>query len=284
MALRPYTLRQPVGHLAPMIVDSPHSGNIYPVDFQYTCPQHFLRMIEDSFVDELVAGATDAGASVLAAEFPRSMIDLNRAEDDIDLAVLAEPWPHPLNPSAMTSQGFGLIRRLCRNGIPLYPEPLTVIEVQRRIDTYYRPYHQVLAELITDRMKAFGHCILINAHSMPDRSDKETLWPDFILGDQDGTSCDPAVTATVAAILRGQGYRVALNDPYKGRDIIRRYGLTGLGAQALQIEINRRLYLSEITREKTTGFDQLQENMTKFFHQMADTSRRRTVPENWAAE
>jgi N-formylglutamate amidohydrolase len=271
MALLPYTLKEPVGAISPLVVDSPHSGRIYPADFAYACPLHLLRQAEDAFVDEIVVGAAEAGATVVMAEFPRSMIDANRAENDIDPAALDGVWPEALAPDPMTVAGFGLVRRLCRNGVTLYGSPLTVTEVRRRIDVYYRPYHECLRKIIASRMATFGACTFIDAHSMPDRVENGVPRPDFILGDRDGTSCDPVVARCAQKILQGMGYRVALNDPYKGREIVQRYGLSGQGAQALQIEVNRKLYMNEIKIEKHDGFDQLRRNMTTFFQTLTAT-------------
>ncbi len=273
MALLPYTLIEPIGAMSPLVVDSPHSGRIYPVDFAYQCPLNLLRQAEDAFVDEAITGAAEAGATVLMAEFPRSMIDANRAESDIDPASLDGIWPEPLNPDRMTVAGFGLVRRLCRNGASLYRAPLTVAEVQRRIAVYYRPYHDALRGLIEARFQKFGACILIDAHSMPNRLGKEAPHPDIILGDRDGTSCDPALTRQAQKILQDLGYSVAVNDIYKGREIIRRYGLTGQGAQALQIEINRKLYLDETTIQKHQGLEPLRHTMTMFFQALASFMR-----------
>ena len=269
MALLPYTLIEPTGAASPLIVDSPHSGRIYPADFEYACPLPLLRQAEDAYVDEVITGATQAGATIVMAEFPRSMIDVNRAEDDIDPAALDGVWPTALTPDAMTLSGFGLVRRLCRNGVSLYRKPLSVDEVKRRIETYYRPYHECLRMQIAQRMRQFGACTLIDIHSMPDRVENGIARPDFILGDRDGTSCDPAFTRRAQQILQDMGYRVTRNAPYKGREIVQRYGLQGPagigGAQALQIEMNRKLYLDEIAIEKNNGFDRLREDMTEFF-------------------
>jgi N-formylglutamate amidohydrolase len=269
MSLLPYTIIDPVGAASPLIVDAPHSGRIYPVDFAYACPLHLLRQAEDSYVDEVIAGAAEAGATVIAAEFPRSMIDVNRAENDLDPAALEGEWPQPVAPDEMTLAGYGLVRRLCRNGVALYTKPLTVAEVRRRIEVYYKPYHECLRSRIAARLAQFGECVLIDAHSMPDRIENGVARPDFVLGDRDGTSCDPALTGRAQCLLQDMGYSVTLNTPYKGREIVRRYGVAGQGAQALQIEINRRLYLNELTIEKNAGFDKLRRDMTAFFHRIA---------------
>lgn len=267
MALLPYSLIETSALSSPLIVDSPHSGRIYPADFAYACPLPLLRQAEDAFMDEIAAGAVGVGGAVLAAEFPRSMIDVNRAESDIDPASLKGVWPHELKPEEMTLSGFGLVRHMCRNGISLYRENLTVEEVQRRITTYYRPYHDSLSKLVAARLKKFGTCYLLDMHSMPARIGVQA---DFILGDRDGTSCDTSFTFQAKQILENMGYQVGLNDPYKGREIIMRYGLKGQGAHALQIEINRKLYMDEIEIEKNADFERLQKNMSKFFRAIAE--------------
>lgn len=273
MALQPYIILDisPAEVLrAPLVVDSPHSGRIYPADFAFTCPLPMLRETEDSYVDELIAGATETGAAILMAEFPRSYIDVNRAEDDIDPAVLAEPWPEPLVPSERTLQGLGLIRRLCKSSVTVYREPLPVAEVKRRIEEFYRPYHAALHKMVTGRMAEFGECYLINAHSMPGQNHERigTSRPDFVLGDRNGTSCDPSFTRRVRDILQEMGYSVALNDPYRGVEIVRRYGQPEVGQHALQLEINRKLYMNEQTLEKHEGFARLQKNLTAFFRSL----------------
>ncbi len=227
----------------------------------------WLRQAEDSYVDELIVDAVDAGATVIAAEFPRSYIDVNRAENDIDPAVLAAPWPEPLASSDRTLQGLGLVRRLCKSGVPMYASPLAVAEVQKRIDDYYRPYHRALEDIITRRLLQFGEVYLVNCHSMPSRSGESYLAPrpDFILGDRNGTSCDPAFTRRVQSLLQDMGYSVALNDPYKGVEIVGRYGQPQINQHALQLEINRQLYLNEQTLEKHDGFVRLQQDLATFF-------------------
>ncbi len=285
MSLQPYILSEPLAAKTPLVVDSPHSGRIYPADFGYSCPLALLRQTEDSYVDELIMGAVNAGGTVITAEFPRSYIDANRAEDDIDPAVLSEPWPTTLKPSARTLLGLGLVRRLCRSNVPVYAAPLSVAEVQERIEKFYRPYHAALANTLSQAVSEFGECYLINAHSMPSQSHENRLVrrPDFILGDRDGTSCDPSFTRRVQNILLDMGYSVALNDPYKGVEIARRYGQPQSGQHALQLEINRRLYMNEQTLEKTEGFARLQKNLTEFFQILA-AEIISAVPDRLAAE
>jgi N-formylglutamate amidohydrolase len=283
MTFRPYNLIEPVV-LLPLVVDSPHSGRIYPADFAYTCPHSMLRQTEDSYVDELIAGAVEAGATVIAAEFPRSYIDANRAENDIDPAVLAEPWSEPLAPSERTRQGLGLVRRLCRSGVPVYRNPLLATEIRKRITQCYRPYHEALQKILAARQEIFGVSYLIDCHSMPnyfERGDRPHA--DFVLGDRDGTACDPSFTRRVRDILLEQGFSVTLNDPFKGMEIVRRHGQPQAGRHALQLEINRKLYMNEDTLEKHEGFVKLQRSLTRFFQTLA-SDLMREMPDRLAAE
>lgn len=285
MALRPYIIHEPTTSKTPLLVDSPHSGRIYPADFYYACPLPLLRQTEDAYVDELVAGATEAGATLLTAEFPRSYIDVNRAEDDIDPLLLDEPWPQPLNPSDRTLLGLGLVRRLCKSNVPVYAAPLPAKEIHKRIEKFYRPYHAALESLVQGRIDLFGECYLVNAHSMPGHGydNKIQARPDFVLGDRDGTSCDVVLTRYARTILQDMGYSVALNDPYKGVEIVRRYGQPHQGRHVVQLEINRRLYMNEQTLEKTSGFAQLQRNLTQFFKTLAEDLAQ-AIPDRMAAE
>lgn len=272
MTFQPVTILNPAVAMSPLVVDSPHSGRIYPADFAYTCPLPLLRQTEDFLVDELVVGATLAGATIIAAEFPRSYIDVNRAENDIDPAVLADVWDAPLELTERTRLGLGLVRRLCMTGVPVYAEPLLAREVKRRIETCYRPYHAALGNAVQQRLRAFGQSVLLNCHSMPSRSHEEgyVARPDFILGDRNGTSCDPALTRKIADMLGDMGYSVVLNTPYKGMEIVRRYGQPQQGRHALQVEINRSLYMDERKLEKNPNFDLLRDHLKKLFLVLSD--------------
>jgi N-formylglutamate deformylase len=259
---------------SPLILSSPHSGRRYPEDFGFVCPLPVLRQAEDAYVDELIAGGAEAGATIIQAEFPRSYIDVNRAEDDLDPAVLAEAWPSPLQPSKNTLQGLGLVRRLCKGGVAMYAAPLPVAEVQKRLERFYRPYHAALEKLLAKHTACFGEAYLIDCHSMPGPAETDD-WRrhhDFVLGDRDGTSCDPAFTRLVHDLLHDMGYSVALNNPYKGVEILKRYGQQRRGIHALQLEISRRLYMDEQTLEKNGNFSKLRDDLTKAFVFLADHS------------
>ncbi|HEV7371964.1 N-formylglutamate amidohydrolase [Arenibaculum sp.] len=272
----------PAGDRLPLVFDSPHSGVLYPADFGFVCPFSLLRQAEDTYVDELFAAVPEKGGTLLAALFPRSYVDVNRALDDIEPELIDGVWPWPLRPSEKSIAGMGLIRRLCRPGVPMYDGPLSVAHVAERIERYYRPYHEQLARLLDDLHRSHGRVFHVNCHSMP------TLGVpggpdavDFVLGDRDGTTCGPDFTRLVADVLRGMGYRVRINDPYKGVELVRRYSNPARGIHSLQLEIHRGLYMNEDTLERNAGFEALRADLGVLIDTIAD---RCLLPSAAAAE
>lgn len=250
----------------PLVLDSPHSGREYPADFGHSCPFDELQKAEDSLIDELFAAVPEYGGTLLCALFPRSYIDVNRAVTDIDPALLAAPWPGVMQPTDRSHAGSGLIRRLVKEGTPVYDRSLDPAEILHRIDNYYTPYHEALQNLIDAAHYDFGQVWHVNCHSMPSAPGLA----DFVLGDRDGTTCSRAFTHTLYDFLRRLGYRVTLNDPYKGVEILRRHGRPHEGRHSIQIEINRALYWNESRHEKSPGFDPLQGNIGKVVSFLAD--------------
>ncbi|MEZ0223893.1 MAG: N-formylglutamate amidohydrolase [Alphaproteobacteria bacterium] len=272
--------QKPVRQAAPLVLDSPHSGNIYPPDFRHACPKEWLEETEDSFVDVLFGTAPAQGVPLLSAQFPRCYIDANRAEDDIDPLLLDAPWPGDINPSARSSMGMGLIRRLYKTAHPdpIYDRLLSPKEVERRISGYYRPYHKALEGLLEETYSAFGAVWHLNCHSMPSTGGGLTRHaPDVVLGDRDGTTCDSSFTRHVAACLKQMGYRVAINRPYKGVEIVRRYANPAQNRHSLQVELKRSLYMDEHTRQKNEGFANTQQNMTRLISQIIEFTLKNTV-------
>jgi len=259
---------KPNGEAAPVVLDSPHSGTRYPADFRCIAPPHVIRKAEDAFVDELFAAAPDCGASLLRALFPRSYIDPNRSLDDVDQALLDEPWPERIRPSEKTRLGHGLIWRICPPDQALYDRKLSLAEMRARIDGYWRPYHAALRRSLDDAHRRFGAVWHVNCHSMPTMtpphaSNRSSGWGDFVLGDRDGSTCAPAFIDLIAKTLTGFGYDVRLNDPYKGVELIRAYSNPGQRRYGVQIEINRSIYMNESNVERNNGFSDLQDNMTR---------------------
>jgi N-formylglutamate deformylase len=277
-----YTLIRPE-HFLPLVFDSPHSGTIYPQGFDYACDFSSLEKAEDKFVDELFIKAPEEGAALLCADFPRSYIDVNRCERDIDVDLLEDIWPEELNPTARSHAGIGLIRRLVRPGVPLYNRSLKAAEIRARIDTYYRPYHAAIEKLIEEAHYMHGQVWHINCHSMPTAdSNSFRASPlkaaDFVLGDRDGTTCDLAFTHAVRDFLKGLGYKVSVNDPYKGVELVRRYSSPATGRHSLQIEVARSLYMDEETYRKSANFERMQGHITRLIRFCADYVRAQSLP------
>lgn len=245
----------------PLVCDSPHSGTHYPDDFGHALPLAELRRAEDTHVDVLWSHAPAVGATLIAARFPRTYIDANRPLDDLDAGMLAEAWPAPLAPSNKTKLGFGLVWRDVRAGAPIYQRALEVAEVQRRIERCWRPYHAALIDARDAAVRDFGQCWHLNLHSMPsnayERLGVQSDMPlaDVVIGDLDGRACDPEFASVVGEALSTRGYRVALNDPYKGQELVRLMGDPGRNRHSLQVELNRALYMDEATREPSAYFE-----------------------------
>jgi N-formylglutamate deformylase len=268
----------PVGHAVPLVFDSPHSGIDYPVDFGCVAPMAILRTAEDTHIDDLFGAAPAEGATLIAALFPRSYIDVNRDELDIDPTLLDGPWPCALKPGEKTKLGMGLIRRLAQPDLAMYDRKLPVAEIQARIDTYYRPYHAAVKRAIERTHQRFGAVWHINCHSMGSigsamTSDGARRRPDFVLGDRDGTTCAAEFTDLIYRWLKERGHHVTINDPYKGVELVRRYSNPAQRRHSLQIEINRALYMDETTRAPNAGYASLKAEMTALIATLASWSR-----------
>lgn len=251
----PFDLQRPTPS-APLLFCSPHSGRDYPDDFAHACTRAQLRQAEDAYVDHLLGAAPAHGVTCLSARFPRSYIDPNRDAHDIDPALLdddeATGWAEALRPSDKSALGVGLIRRVVVPGVPIYARKLRRAEIERRIAHYHRPYLIALAESIAALRHAHGRLRVIDWHSMKARGNAATpdgpvARPDFVLGDRHGRACATRFTATVGDFLTARGYTVAVNEPYAGAHILARFGDPAGGVHALQVEINRALYLDEAT-------------------------------------
>jgi N-formylglutamate deformylase len=254
----PFILRRPAGDPV-LVYDSPHSGRFYPDDFHAQATQAELRRAEDAYIDDLLGAAVARGVAVLDATSPRTYIDLNRAEDDLDVSLLADEWPAPVKPTEKTLQGFGLIRRLATPGVAIYDRRLTAAEVEARLATVYRPYHAALARVLEEVRAARGFAWFVDWHSMrsvgtaPTPDGETRRRPDFVVANRDGASAGAELTDCSVDTLRGMGYDVAFNAPYKGGEILRRHARPAAGVHGLQIEINRALYLDERTVTPNEG-------------------------------
>ena len=263
----PLELRGPVQAAIPLVLDSPHSGHSFPADFDAVVSEAELREGEDSYVDELYAAAPELGAPLLAALWPRTYLDPNRHAGDVDLDLIEGHWPGEYRPSGKARFGKALIWRTLEDGRPIYSGKLSIERVLRRIQDFHVPYHKAIQRLLSETHSRFGRVYHINCHSMRAVAGKQSEdagreRADFVLGDRDGSSCDPRFTEFVRAALAGMGYRVKVNDPYKGVELVRAYSDPQAGRHSLQIEINKRLYMDESTLQKTAGFASLQKNLS----------------------
>jgi N-formylglutamate deformylase len=258
----------PAAAQVPLVLDSPHSGNVFPADMHAAVSEFDLRDGEDCFVDELYRPATERGVALIAAQFPRTYIDPNRHRGDIDLDLLeGGRWPHEHVPSGKAELGKALIWRTLDDGRAIYARPLSVAETQARIANFHAPYQRTLQQWIGATHERFGASFHINCHSMNAVAGAQgeggagSERADFVLGDRDGTSCTPAFTNFVQTTLIGMGYHVKVNDPYKGVELVRAFSNPALRRHSLQVEINKRLYMNEATRSKHDGFVVLQKNL-----------------------
>jgi N-formylglutamate deformylase len=237
-----------------------------------------LRRGEDAYVDELLAGAPALGAVLLTNDYPRTYIDVNRAETDIDPAQLSEPWPGVLEPTEKSRRGLGLIRRFVVPGVEAQARPLSVAEVKHRIDSVYRPFHAALRALVTELRQNRSTIIHIDWHSM--KSVGNSMTPDgagsrradFVVSDVRGTSASPETTELVVESLRDLGYSVTVNDPYTGGTIVQRTGAPASGVHSIQVEMNRALYLDEVSVEKRSGFATLANNLETLTRRLAEAA------------
>jgi N-formylglutamate amidohydrolase len=261
----------------PLVLDSPHSGRDFPADFDAAVTEFDLREGEDCYVDELYRPATELGVPLLAARFPRTYLDPNRHRGDIDLELIeGGRWPHEHVPSGKARIGKALVWRTLDDGRAIYSRRLTVAEVVSRIERCHAPYHQRLRALLDDTHRRFGAVYHLNCHSMPavggpqGEGTQGQPRADFVLGDRDGSTCDPAFTAFVRATLAAMGYEVAVNDPYKGVELVKAYSEPRRRRHSLQVEVNKRLYMDEATRSRHQGFAMLQADLSRLAEAITD--------------
>ena len=264
-----------------LVLDSPHSGTQYPADFLFSCDALALRRAEDTHVDKLYDFAPSLGIHWVEAYFPRSYLDANRNTTEIDETLLDAPWPGAIETDAIAMSkirlGKGLIWRSTDDGLPIYSRRLSVAEVQARVVNCWQPYHAAIQSAIDAAHAQHGYSVHINCHSMPAiASSNATDFPgeahaDFVVGDRDGTTANPALSKLVCDHLRSQGYSVAYNHPYKGVELVRRYSNPAAQRHSIQLEINRKLYMDEETLDITPGFAALKANLRSLVEQLLNT-------------
>jgi N-formylglutamate deformylase len=271
----PVLVARPAAQTTPLVFASPHSGRCYPAEFLAASRLDplGLRRSEDSFVDELFAAATGFGAPLVHATFPRAWCDPNREPWELDPAMFADALPSWVNTtSPRVTAGLGTIARVVASGEAIYRGKLTFAEAERRIETCWKPFHDMVVALVEATRARFGQCVLIDCHSMPSHipvSGRGDRLADIILGDAHGTACAPYLTRFVERRLIDLGYRVRRNDPYAGGFITRHYGRPRDHVHALQIEIARDLYMDEARIERSPAFAGVQRDLSLLIGSLA---------------
>lgn len=272
----------PVEQTLPLVFASPHSGRDYPPAFVAASRLDplSLRRSEDAFIDQVFGSAPAHGAPLLRAHFPRVYVDPNREPFELDPDMFDGPLPDFVNAtSPRVAAGLGTVARVVTSGEEVYAGKLAFDEVRRRIETHYFPYHAVLKDLVESTRDRFGGCLLIDCHSMPSiggpmDSDPGLKRVDMVLGDRFRTSCAPSVTDFVETTLGGMGYSVRRNTPYAGGFTTAHYGRPREGVHALQIELNRALYMNEDAVAPTRGLDRLAAHMGEMIEALSKLETR----------
>ncbi|MEQ8193842.1 MAG: N-formylglutamate amidohydrolase [Rhodospirillales bacterium] len=264
-------IRAPGRRTVPLVFASPHSGDFYPPEFVAASrldPLH-LRRSEDAFMDKIFGAAPAHGAPLICANYPRAFVDPNREPYELDPDMFLDRLPRQANTtSPRVAGGLGTVARVIANGEEIYKTRLPYAEAERRIESYYKPYHAALTGLLDDTLERFGAYLLIDCHSMPSiggpmDNDPGLQRVDFVLGDGYGTSCAPAVTQLAETTLKKFGFVVTRNNPYAGGFTTRHYGHPAEGRHTLQIEINRALYMDERAITPSAGFAALTGKVTQ---------------------
>lgn len=269
---------RPPRQTAPVVVSSPHSGNIYPEDLVARTTLDFatLRSSEDCFVDELFGAAPELGIPMVKALFPRVYVDPNREPFEFDPAMFSEPLPDFVTTrTSRIAAGLGTIARVVSNSVQIYGDKLTLAEAMHRVRSCWRPFHDSLGGLIQETVDRFGYCVLVDAHSMPSNvqvvsaDGRARPVADIVIGDCHGTSCAATLSDRVARTAAHLGHRVERNAPYAGGYVTRRYGRPDQAVHAIQIEVRRDLYMDERRLTRAEGFDRLSRDLREILAAVA---------------
>lgn len=285
----PFVVTEPARQTVPVVFNAPHAGCRYPRSFLDSArlDPRALRRSEDAHVDALFAGVVALGAPLMAAVFPRAYLDVNREPYELDPRMFDGRLPAFTNTRSMrVASGLGTIPRIVGDGQDIYARKLPVSAALDRIEWLYKPYHRTLRQLLTRTQRAFGSALLVDCHSMPSSTvaRDESIRADVVLGDRYGTSCAPVVTDRIETELRRRGYSVVRNKPYAGGFITEHYGEPGSLRHAVQIEINRGLYMDERTFAPLPQFERIAADLTEAFAATIDALTFDLLPARYAAE
>jgi len=286
---QPFEILEPDDLRGPIVFNSPHSGRIYPQTFLAASRLDLatLRRSEDSFVDELMLGVVQRGHPLMRAHFPRCYVDVNREPYELDPRMFEGRLPSFANTRSMrVAGGLGTVARVVGDAQEIYGRQIPVDDAIRRIETLYKPYHRSLRRLVTRVHRSFGAAVLIDCHSMPSNAGArdERPRPDVVLGDRYGTSCAPILTDLVEEVLHERGYTVSRNKPYAGGFITEHYGNPAVGLHAIQLELNRSLYMDERRYTKLAAFEILANDLEMIADRLAMIEVNELRPYRAAAE
>jgi N-formylglutamate amidohydrolase len=289
IAEAPFSIDEPPRLTSHLVVSSPHSGASYPASFLAASRLHrsVLRRSEDMHVDRLLEGIGIGGMPLIKAHFPRAYVDVNREPYELDPRMFdGRLPPHANTRSLRVAGGLGSIPRIVGDNLEIYGRKLPVEEALERINLCHKPYHAALSRLINRAMRTFGVVLLVDVHSMPSASvERESGRKiDIVIGDRFGTSAWPLVVERLEGSARALGYATNRNRPYAGGYITEHYGAPDAGQQALQIEINRSLYMNEATGEFNAGFDRLRRDLHRMIADLAAIAPFELAPMRRAAE
>ena len=285
----PFEVAAPGTQRLPMVFNSPHSGRSYSAAFLAASrlDERAIRRSEDSFVDELFRPVVDLGAPLLRANFPRAWLDVNREPYELDPRMFDGRLPSFANTRSMrVAGGLGTVARVVGDAQEIYEQRIPVDDALRRIEGLYKPYHRALRRLVTRVHREFDAAILVDCHSMPSIAGSRDERPraDIVLGDRYGTSCGPEVTETIEKSLHDCGYSTSRNKPYAGGFITEHYGNPPAGLHAIQLEINRALYMDERRYERIPSFDRLAADLEMLAARLAAIPPEELRPYRAAAE
>jgi N-formylglutamate deformylase len=271
----PFRLMEPSLLATSAVFNSPHSGRDYPAEL-VRCSrltQLGLRASEDVLVDALFAAAPDCGAPLLAATAPRAWLDLNRAPSELDPALIRGVRPQGLN--QRVAAGLGVIPRVVSEGAQIYRGKIALDEAEARIRDVHEPYHRMLEQLLARARDTFGMAVLFDCHSMPTEALRaapriQGRCPEVVLGDRFGAAASRALVAFTQRAFEQAGFVVARNAPFAGGYITQRYGRPSRGVNAIQIEIDRGLYLDQARLEPLPVFDTIQERLSQVVSELVE--------------
>jgi N-formylglutamate amidohydrolase len=264
----PYDLLVPITQTVPFVFGSPHSGTSYPRAFLEASQLSTLdlRRSEDTYVDRLIMPAVQKGAPMIAARFPRCYCDVNREPYELDPRMFSDAVPAFANTASLrVAGGLGTVPRVVGDRQPIYRRKLPIADAMERVEKLYKPYHSALRRALAQTHVRFGASVLMDCHSMPSiiRTASGTLSTDFVVGDRFGASCAPEISETIVETLRDLGFTVARNKPYAGGFITEHYGRPDKGIHAVQLEINRGLYMNERTLVPNAGFNAIMDALSE---------------------